>query len=129
MSHRSILLICGALATAPTPFPVITAMRKSLALYGHTLVAFIRDPERLARAAAFIEDGLADGSLKPIIAKTFPLDANGQAHVFMESNEQFGRLVVTVPHWDRGPEWTRPRTTSAPGMTLAVRRRSYLRLY
>jgi len=98
MSHRSILLICGALATAPTPFPVITAMRKALALYGHTLVAFIRDPERLARAAAFIEDGLADGSLKPIIAKTFPLDANGQAHVFMESNEQFGRLVVTVPH-------------------------------
>jgi NADPH:quinone reductase-like Zn-dependent oxidoreductase len=129
MSHCGILLIYGAFATAPAPFPIITAMQKALALHGYTLFAFMRDPERLARAAAFIEDEIADGSLEPIIAKTLLRDAIVQAHVFMESNEQFGRLVVTVPHRDRGPEWTRPMRTGAPGMTLAVRRRSYLRLY
>jgi len=98
MSHRGVMLIYGALATAPTPFPVIAALQKALTLRGYTLFEFVRDPERLARAAAFIEDGLADGGLEPIIAKTFSLDAIVQAHVYLESNEQFGKIVVTVPH-------------------------------
>jgi len=96
MGHRGVILIYGALATAPTPFPVIAAMQKALTLRGYTLFEFIRDPERLARASAFIEDGLASGGLRPIIAKTFPLDAIVQAHVYMESNAQFGKIVVTV---------------------------------
>ncbi|WP_267361266.1 MULTISPECIES: zinc-dependent alcohol dehydrogenase family protein [unclassified Methylobacterium] len=97
-SQRGVILIYGALATAHTPFPVIAAMQKALTLRGYTLFEFIRDPERLGRAAAFIEDGLAGGGLKPIIAKTFPLDAIVQAHIFMESNSQFGKIVVTVPN-------------------------------
>jgi NADPH:quinone reductase-like Zn-dependent oxidoreductase len=96
MSHRGLVLIYGALATAPTPFPVIAAMQKALTLRGYTLFEFIREPDRLARASAFIDDGLASGSLKPIIAKTFPLDAIVDAHVYMESNAQFGKIVVTV---------------------------------
>ncbi|MDF2601092.1 MAG: NADPH:quinone reductase [Methylobacterium brachiatum] len=98
MSHRGVILIYGALATALTPFPVIAAMQKAITLRGYTLFEFIRDREQLGRASAFIEDGLADGSLKPIITKTFPLDAIVQAHVYMESNAQFGKFVVTVPH-------------------------------
>lgn len=98
MDHRGVILIYGALATAPTPFPVIAAMQKALTLRGYTLFEFIRDPERLARASAFIEDGLASGGLRPIIAKTFPLDAIVSAHAYMESNAQFGKIVVTVSH-------------------------------
>lgn len=96
--HRGVILIYGALATTPTPFPVIAAMQKALTLRGYTLFEFIRDPDRLARASAFIDDGLASGSLTPIIAKTFALDAIVYAHVYMESNAQFGKIVVTVPH-------------------------------
>jgi NADPH:quinone reductase-like Zn-dependent oxidoreductase len=98
MSRGGVIVVYGALATAPTPFPVIAAMQKALMLRGYTLFEFIRDRERLARASAFIEDGLVGGGLKPIVAKTFPLDAIVQAHVYMESNEQFGKIVVTVPH-------------------------------
>jgi NADPH:quinone reductase-like Zn-dependent oxidoreductase len=43
-----------------------------------------------------VNAGLADGSLKPIIAKTFPLAQIVQAHRFLESNQQFGKIVVTV---------------------------------
>jgi NADPH:quinone reductase-like Zn-dependent oxidoreductase len=97
MSHCGIIVLYGALATEPTPFPVIAAMQKALTLRGYTLFEFVRDRERLARAAAFIEDGLVGGSLKPVIAKIFPLGAIVQAHIYMESNEQFGKIVVTVP--------------------------------
>jgi NADPH:quinone reductase-like Zn-dependent oxidoreductase len=39
---------------------------------------------------------LASGALKPIIARTFSLEEIVQAHRFMESNEQMGKIVVTV---------------------------------
>jgi NADPH:quinone reductase len=54
------------------------------------------DPERLERGKRFVNDGLAEGSLKPIIAKTFPLEKIVEAHRFLESNQQFGKIVVTV---------------------------------
>lgn len=98
MSHNGVLVVYGALAAAPTPFPVIAALQKALTMRGYTLFEFVRDEERMARASAFIRNGLAHGRLKPIIAKTFPLDEIVEAHRYMESNQQFGKIVVTVPH-------------------------------
>ena len=50
----------------------------------------------LAKAKAFILDGLSDGSLKPVIARTFPFEEIVEAHRFLESNNQFGKIVVTI---------------------------------
>jgi NADPH:quinone reductase-like Zn-dependent oxidoreductase len=33
----------------------------------------------------------------PIIAKTFPFDQIVEAHRYLESNEQIGKVIVTVP--------------------------------
>jgi len=54
------------------------------------------DPKRLERAKQFINSGLADGSLKPLIAKTFPLEKIVEARHYLESNQQIGKIVVTV---------------------------------
>jgi NADPH:quinone reductase-like Zn-dependent oxidoreductase len=54
------------------------------------------DQERVGRAKEFINTGLADGSLQPLVAKTFPLDHIVEAHRFLESNQQVGKVVVTV---------------------------------
>jgi NADPH:quinone reductase-like Zn-dependent oxidoreductase len=54
------------------------------------------DPKRLERGKEFINAGLADGRLKPIIAKTFSLDEIVEAHRYLESNQQFGKVIVTV---------------------------------
>jgi NADPH:quinone reductase-like Zn-dependent oxidoreductase len=56
----------------------------------------LTDPARLAAAKAFILDGLAAGLLKPVIAATFPFERIIDAHRFLESNEQLGKIVVTV---------------------------------
>ena len=48
------------------------------------------------RAKEFINGGLADGSLRPIVAKTFPFDQIVESHRYLESNQQFGKVVVTV---------------------------------
>ena len=55
------------------------------------------DPERLDRAKEFINAGLAEGSLKPIVAKAVPLEQIVEAHRYLESNQQqIGKVVVTV---------------------------------
>jgi NADPH:quinone reductase-like Zn-dependent oxidoreductase len=59
-------------------------------------VGLPRNEEAFARAKAFILDNLAAGNLKPVIAKTFPLIQIQQAHRYMESNQQLGKIVVTV---------------------------------
>ena len=54
------------------------------------------DPARLQLGQDFVTRGLADGRLKPIIAKTFPFEKIADAHRFVESNEQFGKIMVTI---------------------------------
>ena len=40
--------------------------------------------------------GLKEGRLKPVVAKTFPLSEIVEAHRYLESNQQLGKIVVTV---------------------------------
>ena len=86
----------GALSPDPTPFPLFSALKKGLAVRGYTLFEIVKDAERLARCKQYIYDGLKSGALKPVIDSTFPLDAIVDAHRYMESNRQKGKIVVTV---------------------------------
>ncbi|MBR0735544.1 zinc-dependent alcohol dehydrogenase family protein [Bradyrhizobium liaoningense] len=96
MSPGGILIEYGGLSAEPTPFPLPNVLSKSLTLRGYLVHEIIRDPVRLARAKAFILDGLSDGELKPIIARTFRFEEIVEAHRFLESNTQFGKIVVTI---------------------------------
>ena len=86
----------GALAPEPTPFPLFTCLSKGLSIRGYTLFEIVRDHEKLARGKLYIYEGLQSNKLKPLIDRTFPLDNIVQAHRYMESNQQKGKIVVTV---------------------------------
>jgi NADPH:quinone reductase-like Zn-dependent oxidoreductase len=90
------IFLYGILSLQPTPFPLFKALSNGLTLRGYTLFEITLDPARLARGVAFIKDGLAGGALKPVIAKTFPFDQIIEAHRYLESNQQIGKIVVTV---------------------------------
>ena len=80
----------------PTTFPLFPALGKGLTVRGYTLFEIVRNPERLARGKQFVYSGLESGALKPIIDRTFPLESIVDAHRYMESNQQKGKIVVTV---------------------------------
>jgi NADPH:quinone reductase-like Zn-dependent oxidoreductase len=90
------IFLYGILSLQPTPFPLFKALANGLTLRGYTLFEITRDPVRLSHGIEFVERGLADGALKPIIAKTFPFDQIVEAHRYMESNQQIGKIVVIV---------------------------------
>jgi NADPH:quinone reductase-like Zn-dependent oxidoreductase len=70
-------------------------MARGLALRGFTVFEITKDPERLARAKAFIYDGLANGTLRPIIDRSFRLEGIAEAHRYMEKSEQIGKIIIT----------------------------------
>ena len=96
MARGGILINYGALSQEATLFPLFNVLSKSLTLRGYLVHEITGDPKRLAAAKAFILDGLSDGSLKPIIARSFPFEQVAEAHRYLETNEQFGKVVVTL---------------------------------
>jgi len=50
----------------------------------------------LERGKEFIVGGLSSGKLKPVIAKMFKFEEIVDAHRYLESNQQIGKVVVTV---------------------------------
>ncbi len=86
----------GALSPEPTAFPLWAAMKKGLIVRGYTLFEIVQDGEKLAGGKRYVHDGLKSGALKPVIDCAFPLDAIADAHRYMESNRQQGKIVVAV---------------------------------
>lgn len=96
MARGGMLIEYGALSSEPTPFPLFSVLSKSLILRGYLVHEITGDPARLAAAKSFVLDGLSSCALKPIIARTFPFDQIVEAHRYLESNDQFGKIVVTI---------------------------------
>ncbi|RUT96372.1 zinc-binding dehydrogenase, partial [Mesorhizobium sp. M7A.T.Ca.TU.009.02.1.1] len=67
-----------------------------LTLRGYLVHEITGNPAKLEAAKAFILEGLEVGTLKPIIDRTFAFDQIVEAHRYLESNEQFGKIVVTI---------------------------------
>lgn len=79
-----------------TPFPLFPALLKGLSVRGYTLFEILAQPEVRAKAEKYVFENLQKGVLKPVIAKTFAFENIVDAHRYMESNEQMGKIVVTV---------------------------------
>lgn len=96
MAVGGILLVYGALSPEPSPFPLFTVLGKALTLKGYLYSEIVSDPARLEDVRHFILEGLESGALRPTITRTFPLEEIQEAHRFLESNQQVGKVVVTV---------------------------------
>lgn len=98
-----LLVLYGNLSgqAVETPFPFFAAVGKGFAVRGYLVFELIRDRERRDRAVRFISEGLAEGFLKPLIAKRFRLDDIAEAHRYLESNQQIGKVLVTTGDEER----------------------------
>jgi NADPH:quinone reductase-like Zn-dependent oxidoreductase len=56
----------------------------------------IKDIERFRRAKQFILSGLSEGTLKPVIDRSFKFEEIVAAHNYLESNQQIGKIVVEL---------------------------------
>lgn len=96
MAEDGVLFIYGSLSGQPTPYPHWSAAFKNLSLHGWVASTIWNRPHRFARGEALIRQGLKEGRLKPVIDRIFKLDEIVEAHRYLESNQQIGKIVVTA---------------------------------
>jgi len=96
-AYEACIFIYGALSLETTAFPLQVALKKGLTVQGYTMFQVTDEIDRFSRGKNYIYRGLQSGSLVPVIDRVFAFDQIVDAHKYMESNEQRGKIVVTVP--------------------------------
>lgn len=86
----------GALDSKPSPYPLFTALAKGLIIRGFTIFELTQDSARLDHAKKFLMPLFEAKKLVPIIDKIFAFNDIQQAHEYMESNQQMGKIVLSV---------------------------------
>jgi len=86
----------GNLRTEPVNVPILPMLVKRLDIKFHSLFDTMRLLEERERGIRFVFDNVASGALKVIVDKTFTLDQIVEAHRYMETNAQMGKIVVTA---------------------------------
>jgi NADPH:quinone reductase-like Zn-dependent oxidoreductase len=93
-ARGGVLTVHGLLSGEPTPFPAETL--PDLWMRSYTLFAMTHDEERLRRAGAFVGAGLRSGDFRPQVDRVFSgLDSIVEAHTYLESGAQVGKIVLT----------------------------------
>ena len=95
-AYQGIIIEYGALSPEATPYPLFKSLQKGLSIRGYTLFEITKNPESLGRGKEYLFTKFREGALKPIIDSTFSFDQIVEAHKYMESNVQKGKIIVTM---------------------------------
>jgi NADPH:quinone reductase-like Zn-dependent oxidoreductase len=90
------LVLYGALDSRPTVVPPFDVFARNLTIRGVALPVIARHDQKLAELKRYVSGGLARGALRPLIARTFAFNDIANAHRFIESGAQIGKIVVTI---------------------------------
>ena len=96
MAPRGVVIVYGMLGGYAMEMSLPLLMGGNLALHGFAANRLIENLADRARVIAYIEHGLASGALRPVVDRTFDLSEIAGAHRYLESNVQFGKIVVTT---------------------------------
>ncbi|PKB64425.1 MAG: hypothetical protein BZY82_11155 [SAR202 cluster bacterium Io17-Chloro-G3] len=93
------IALVGSLAGKDEPVNLGLMQSKRASIYG-TILRTRSLAEKILLTEQFCDQFLplfASGSLKPVVDRVFPLEKVIEAHQYLESNANFGKVVMTVP--------------------------------
>jgi len=90
------VFVYGALSHEPASFPAFDVLMKTPTIRGYSAIEVMGNMEVLVPAIAFIDKGVTERKLKPVIDKVFNIDDIVASHKYLESNQQFGKIVVNI---------------------------------
>ena len=98
LAEKGRMVQVGTTAGARAELDLSTVMRKRLTIIGTVLRARSNE-EKATATRLFVEQVvplLADGSVRPVVDRVYPLTEVREAHRRMESNESFGKIVLLM---------------------------------
>lgn len=96
LANGGTLIEYGALSQEKVHFPQFPVLFKRLTIKGYIYAEIVEDNVALEAAKKWINEGLESGELDPLISREFLFDQIVDATRFLESNEQIGKIVVTL---------------------------------
>jgi len=93
--RRSLWRVANTLITMPS-FGLLSLMNKNRGVFGLNLGHLWSESARLRAAADALMAGFAAGYLRPVVAKTFPLERAADAHRYIQSRANIGKVILTV---------------------------------
>ncbi len=92
------MVIVGTLGGATQEVNLGSLMQKRLTIHG-TVLRARSIPEKTTLTQQFIKHVLpllSDGRIEPVIDKVFPLQEVSDAHIHMENNANFGKIILSI---------------------------------
>ncbi len=91
-----LIIVYGMLAGTTAEVLLPKLMQNNLTLRGFAANILVEQADSRARMVEYIYRKLSSGALRPIVDRTFDLSRIAEAHRYLESNAQVGKIVVTT---------------------------------
>ena len=91
-----LVIVYGMLSGEATPLVTMELGLAPVAVRTYWVLELTLDMPALERAKHYILSGLRSGAFTPAIDRTFDIDEVAKAHEYLESNEQVGKVVLTI---------------------------------
>lgn len=93
---RAKILAYGVLSYAPGTYPAAGVVFKMLTVEGYNMGDLLMDQPKAQAGIEFIKSGVQSGKLTPTVGKTFPLEQAAESHRYLDANQHFGKVVLSV---------------------------------
>jgi len=90
------VVLYGMLDSRPMELTPMTLMTKQITIYSHMIFFAMEDPALRREGVEYVTRGIISGAFKPKIARVFKFKEIVSAHKYMQSNQQIGKIVVTL---------------------------------
>jgi NADPH:quinone reductase-like Zn-dependent oxidoreductase len=77
-------------------FKPLSLINRNRGIFGLNLLHLWNEREQLATAMQFLLAEVSANRLRPVVAKTFPLERAADAHRYMQERANVGKIVLTV---------------------------------
>lgn len=95
-AERAYYFAYGVLSMAPTSYPALDILLKMITVKGYNVSDLLMDYVKSKAAIQFVKEGVQSGKLKPVVAKSFSLEDVVESHRYLESNQHFGKVVLSL---------------------------------
>ncbi|NAY92383.1 zinc-binding dehydrogenase [Muricauda sp. JGD-17] len=98
LSMGAVVIIYGLLDPNPTPYPLVPLIRKKAVMDAYSQFNHVEDIDKLNECKAYVLERIKKGILKPKVSKVFDFEDYKKAYEYMLSNQQVGKIVVSITH-------------------------------
>ncbi len=93
--RRNVFRLAATWLKMPS-FKPLSLISRNRGVFGLNIGHLWSEHRRIAPFVQSLVDDFSSGRLKPVIARTFPLERAGEAHRYLQSRANIGKVVLTT---------------------------------